>query len=101
MRLRGTYTHTCPLCKLFEEESDQYRYDSRRGRRGRSEAVTKVGSENPADGTTAIICFWTKRLGTAADEYISGKLIGSDTILEATLAVNTEAKLPAFDVAPN
>ena len=38
---------------------------------------------------------------TAVDEYISGKLIGSDPILEAALATNAEAKLPAFDVAPN
>ena len=38
---------------------------------------------------------------TAVDEYLTEKLIGQDTSLEAALAANAEAQLPAFDVAPN
>src|ERR1051325_242022 len=38
---------------------------------------------------------------TAVDDYLNTKLGNSDTVLEATLAANAEAGLPAFDVAPN
>lgn len=38
---------------------------------------------------------------TAVDEYLNAKLGTSDSVLEATLAANTAAKLPAIDVAPN
>lgn len=37
----------------------------------------------------------------AVDEYLNAKLGNSDPVLEATLAANAEAGLPAFDVAPN
>ena len=38
---------------------------------------------------------------TAVDDYLNSKLGNSDSVLEATLAANADAKLPAFDVAPN
>ena len=38
---------------------------------------------------------------TAVDEYLNEKLVGSDPVLEAALAANAEARLPAFDVTPN
>lgn len=38
---------------------------------------------------------------TAVDVYLNAKLGNSDSVLEATLAANAEARLPAFDVAPN
>ena len=38
---------------------------------------------------------------TAVDQYLNQKLIGPDAALEAALAANAEAKLPAIDVAPN
>src|ERR1043166_9691786 len=38
---------------------------------------------------------------TAGDDYLNTKLGNSDPVLEATLAANAEAELPAFDVAPN
>ena len=38
---------------------------------------------------------------TAVDEYLNEMLIGSDPILQDALAANAQAKLPAFDVAPN
>ncbi len=38
---------------------------------------------------------------TVVDEYLNGILIDSDPILEDALAANAQAKLPAFDVAPN
>ena len=38
---------------------------------------------------------------TAVDEYLNGKLVGSDVSLEAALLANAAARLPAFGVAPN
>jgi predicted O-methyltransferase YrrM len=38
---------------------------------------------------------------TAVDRYITEKLVPTDAILEATLAANAAAELPAIDVAPN
>lgn len=38
---------------------------------------------------------------TVVDDYLNAKLGNSDSVLEATLAANIKAKLPAFDVAPN
>jgi len=38
---------------------------------------------------------------TAVDDYLNSKLGNSDSVLEATLAATADAKLPAFDVAPN
>ena len=38
---------------------------------------------------------------TAVDDYLNAKLGTSDSVLEAALAANAEANLPAIDVAPN
>jgi predicted O-methyltransferase YrrM len=38
---------------------------------------------------------------TAVDEYLNAKLVGSDPALDAALAANAEAELPAIDVTPN
>ena len=38
---------------------------------------------------------------TAVDDYLNSKLGNSDSALEATLAANAEAGLPAYDVTPN
>ncbi len=41
------------------------------------------------------------KIWTAVDEYLNAKLGNSDSVLEATLAANAEAGLPAINVAPN
>ena len=38
---------------------------------------------------------------TAVDDYLNAKLGNTDFVLEAALAANAKAGLPAFDVAPN
>jgi predicted O-methyltransferase YrrM len=38
---------------------------------------------------------------TAIDQYFADLLVGSDPVLDATLAANAAAGLPAYDVAPN
>lgn len=42
-----------------------------------------------------------QRLWTAVDQYLSEKLALNDAALDATLAANAGADLPAIDVAPN
>lgn len=41
------------------------------------------------------------KIWTAVDDYLNAKLSNSDSVLEATLAANAEAGLPAINVAPN
>ncbi len=42
-----------------------------------------------------------KELWTSVDDYLQGLLLGRDVELEAVLAANRAAGLPAIDVAPN
>lgn len=41
------------------------------------------------------------KIWTAVDEFLNVKLGNSDSVLEATLAANAAAELPAINVAPN